>query len=145
MERIFTTFSQLETEELGASFSSALIPGDIVAMYGDLGAGKTAFVRGAIQGFGMDTYVSSPTFSIVNEYLCSECRVAHFDMYRIGSEEELYNTGFYDYLDGRSILFIEWSENIPFAIDDDAIRVTIEKGEGDIRYIRIDSPRDIEL
>ena len=145
MEISFTTFSQVETEELGTRFSSVLVPGDVVAMFGDLGAGKTAFVRGVIRGFGLDTYVSSPTFSIVNEYSCPDCRVAHFDMYRIGSEEELYGTGFYDYLDGNSVIFIEWSENIPFAIDEEAIRVSIEKGEGDIRSIRIESPREIRF
>lgn len=143
MEKVFTTYKQSETEELGTRFSLALRPGDVVAMYGDLGAGKTAFVRGVIQGLGLDTYVSSPTFSIVNEYSCPDVRLAHFDMYRISSEEELYGTGFYDYLDGRTVIFIEWSENIPFAIDDEAIRITIEKGEGDIRTIRIESPGEI--
>ena len=145
MEKFFTTYTQSETEELGTQFSFALRPGDVIAMYGDLGAGKTAFVRGAVRGFGIDDYVASPTFAIVNEYICPDVKVAHFDMYRINSEEELYGTGFYDYLDGSTVIFIEWSENIPFAIDDEAIRVTIEKGDGDIRVIRIDSPREIEF
>ena len=145
MRYVFNTSSQEETEQVGSCFSGVLVPGDVVAMYGELGAGKTAFVRGVICGLGLDVPVSSPTFSIVNEYHCPLGRVAHFDMYRISSEEELYGTGFYDYLDGKNILLMEWSENIPFAVDEDAIRVTITKGEGDDRRIEVESPRELKF
>ena len=141
----FRTCSQEEKEELGRRFAGTLAPGTVVAMYGDLGAGKTAFTRGALRGLGYDCPVVSPTFSIVNEYRGGKADLAHFDMYRISSEDELYSTGFYDYLDGRNDVFIEWSENIPFAIDDDAVRVLIEHGEGDVRNIRIQSPEEMDI
>ncbi len=143
MRYYFSTQSQTETEELGKRFAKALVPGDVVAMYGELGAGKTAFTRGVIRGTGLETQVSSPTFSIVNEYRTPAGLIAHFDMYRILSEEELYGTGFYDYLDGKSIVVMEWSENVPFAVDEDAIRLTIRKGNGESREIEIDSPREL--
>ena len=114
-----------------------------MAMYGELGAGKTAFTRGVVRGTGMEVQVSSPTFSIVNEYRTPAGLIAHFDMYRILSEEELYGTGFYDYLDGKCIVVMEWSENVPFAVDEDAIRLTIRKGNGESREIEIDSPREL--
>ena len=145
MEMMIETYSQSETEEFGRRFAKALLPGNVVAVYGDLGAGKTAFVRGVIHGMGKEVPVSSPTFSIVNEYYIPGGKIAHFDMYRIGSEEELYGTGFYDYLDGKNIILMEWSENVPFAVDEDAIRITIEKGEGDTRRIRIVSPGELKF
>ena len=139
----FDTRSQTETETLGERFSEVLLPGDVVAMYGDLGAGKTAFTRGVVRGLGCDAAVSSPTFSIVNEYRTPTGVFAHCDMYRIVSEDDLYSTGFYDYLDGKGIVFMEWSENVPFAVDADAIRLTISKGEGDERFFRVESPRKL--
>lgn len=141
----FTTYSQSGTEELGKKFSASLEPGTEVAMYGGLGAGKTAFTRGALRGLGYEGTVSSPTFAIVNEYRGGTLDLAHFDMYRITSEEELYGTGFYDYLDGRFVVFMEWSENIPFAVEEDAVRVSIEHGDGDTRHIRIESPKEISI
>jgi tRNA threonylcarbamoyladenosine biosynthesis protein TsaE len=139
----FTTHSQEETEELGYRFSSAIGPGTTVAMYGDLGAGKTAFTRGAVRGLGYEGPVTSPTFSIVNEYRGGRTDAAHFDMYRISSEDELYGTGFYDYLDGTMAVFMEWSENVPFAVDDTAIKVIIEHGDGGERFITVESPQEI--
>ena len=141
----YTTYSQNDTEELGKRFSVALEPGTEVAMYGGLGAGKTAFTRGVLRGLGYEGTVSSPTFAIVNEYRGGRLDLAHFDMYRISTEEELYGTGFYDYLDGRTAVFMEWSENIPFAVSEDAVRVIIEHGEGDVRHIRIESPKEIAI
>ncbi len=134
--KILTTTSQRETERAGGDFAAALSPGDVVALYGDLGAGKTAFVRGALRALGYGDSVTSPTFAIVNEYKTALGRVAHFDMYRIDNEDALWSTGFYDYLDGRSVLFIEWSENIGFALDFPHKTVTIG-GAGD-------APRRIE-
>ena len=139
----FTTQSQQETEDIGCRFASCVRPGMTVAMYGDLGAGKTAFTRGVERGLGYQGSVTSPTFSIVNEYRGGRVDVAHFDMYRISSEEELYGTGFYDYLDGRMAVFMEWSENIPFAVDDTAVKITIEHGPGGERSITVESPEEI--
>ena len=114
-----------KTEELGKKIASVLNGDEVVAMFGDLGAGKTAFTRGLCRGLGFDYGVSSPTFAIVNEYN-AKFNVYHFDMYRITSEDDLYSTGFYDYLD-NGVLVIEWSENIEYALDDKAIRITIRK------------------
>lgn len=105
-----------ETEEIGARFARTLRPGDVVALEGELGAGKTAFVRGVLRGFGYTGRVTSPTFAIANEYETENAVVVHCDMYRILSPEALYEIGFEDYLDGRRILLIEWSENIRFAL-----------------------------
>ncbi len=118
-----------KTEELGKKIASVLKGDEVIAMFGDLGAGKTAFTRGLCSGLGFDYGVSSPTFAIVNEYN-AKYNVYHFDMYRITSEEDLYSTGFYDYLD-NGVLVIEWSENIEYALDDKAIRITIRKGDSD--------------
>ncbi|MEA4912915.1 MAG: tRNA (adenosine(37)-N6)-threonylcarbamoyltransferase complex ATPase subunit type 1 TsaE [Oscillospiraceae bacterium] len=112
-----TTNTQAQTERAGGDFARTLRPGDVVALTGGLGAGKTAFVRGALRALGWTGPVASPTFAIVNEYAVNIGRVAHFDMYRIDTEDALWSTGFYDYLDGRTVLFIEWSENIAFALD----------------------------
>ncbi|MEG0913284.1 MAG: tRNA (adenosine(37)-N6)-threonylcarbamoyltransferase complex ATPase subunit type 1 TsaE [Oscillospiraceae bacterium] len=126
MTQKFITNSPEETERLGRQISMSLEPGDVVAMYGDLGAGKTALVRGIMHGLGYEGDVTSPTFAIVNEYKGHGKQAAHFDMYRIGNEGQLYSTGFYDYLDGRFIVLIEWSENIDWAIEDNWKRISIE-------------------
>ena len=143
MTETFITHSQDETEAVGARLAESLVPGDTVAFFGGLGAGKTAFTRGALHALGFSGAVSSPTFSIVNEYGGAALRAAHFDMYRIENEEQLYGTGFYDYLDGRRILFIEWSENIKWALPCDAIAVTLERSGENERIITIE--REVEL
>lgn len=114
-----------ETETLGRKIASILSGTEVIAMFGDLGAGKTAFTRGLASGLSFDYGVSSPTFAIVNEYN-GKFNIYHFDMYRITSEDDLYSTGYYDYLD-NGIVIIEWSENIEYALDDNAIRITIKK------------------
>ena len=114
-----------ETETLGRKIASVLSGTEVIAMFGDLGAGKTAFTRGLASGLSFDYGVSSPTFAIVNEYN-GKFNIYHFDMYRITSEDDLYSTGYYDYLD-NGIVIIEWSENILYALDDNAIRITIKK------------------
>jgi len=136
----FTTHSQEETEELGGRYGRNLGPGTMTAMYGGLGAGKTAFTRGVLRELGYEGPVSSPTFAIVNEYRGGRLDAAHFDMYRISGEDELYGTGFYDYLDGKNLVFMEWSENVPFAVSDDAVRIRIDNSEGDTREITVESP-----
>lgn len=145
MRTVIETNSQAETEAAGAAFAASLRPGTVTAMYGELGAGKTAFVRGALRALGYEGAVSSPTFAIVNEYRGGELDVAHFDVYRIGSEEELYGTGFYDYLDGRTVLFVEWCENIPFAVTDDMLKVSMEHTGAGSRRITIESTRELEF
>ncbi len=123
------TESTQQTEEIGRAFACYLSEKTrqaFVAMYGDLGVGKTAFVRGFCSFFG-DAVVKSPTFSIVNEYHMQRADVFHFDMYRITDEEDLYSTGFYEYFSREGYMLAEWCENIPYAIDEDAYILTIEK------------------
>ena len=143
MKYQFETESQLQTEQLGERFAAVLRAGDMVAMRGGLGAGKTAFTRGVARGLGYTCPVSSPTFAIVNEYRGGRLDLAHFDVYRIADENELYGTGFYDYLDGGFVIFMEWSDNVPFAIEDDAIILSIAHGEGDRRIITIEAEREL--
>ena len=129
----FISHSEQETEALGARFASALPGGTVVAMYGDLGAGKTAFVRGMARGMGLDCRVSSPTFTIVNEYL-GKRDLIHFDMYRLSGADELFDIGWEDYLARGAVCAVEWSENVRDAFWGDEIVVRIEKtGENERR------------
>lgn len=130
----FVTNSEQETEELGARLAEQLGPGAVVAFTGDLGAGKTAFTRGLAIGIGAGDVASSPTFAIVNEYR-GRLTLEHFDMYRIETWEDLYSTGFFDYLDTDRVLAIEWSENIEGALPEDAIFVDIRPGDGETQRI----------
>ena len=118
--------SELETEQIGESFAKNLPGGTVVAMYGDLGAGKTAFVRGMARGMGLDCRVSSPTFTIVNEYL-GERELIHFDMYRLSDADELFDIGWEDYLSRGAVCAVEWSEKVEDAFFGDEIVVRIEK------------------
>ena len=125
------TNSAEQTEELGATLAKEMdtdtsLP-RFIALYGDLGVGKTAFVRGFTSVFSPKARVKSPTFALVNEYKGERTSVFHFDMYRINDEDELYSIGFYDYLDRNGICLTEWSENISFALPDSHIAVNIEK------------------
>jgi tRNA threonylcarbamoyladenosine biosynthesis protein TsaE len=122
------THSAEETEALAAVFAARLKPGDVVALSGGLGAGKTAFVRGLARGLGCAGEVCSPTYAIMNEY-AGDPPLAHFDMYRVEGWESLESTGFFDCLGGAHVLAVEWSENILAAIPEDAWRVMISPGE----------------
>ena len=133
----FISHSEKETEELGARLAAALPGGSVVAMYGDLGAGKTAFVRGMARGMGLSCRVSSPTFTIVNEYL-GERELIHFDMYRLSGADELFDIGWEDYLARGAVCAVEWSENVADAFFGDEIRVTIEKLSDTERKITIE-------
>ena len=124
--QIYYTNNEEETEELGARFAADLPGGTVVAMYGDLGAGKTAFVRGMARGMGLQCRVSSPTFTIVNEYL-GDRELIHFDMYRLSGAEELFEIGWEDYLNRGAVCAVEWSEKVQDALFGDEITVTIEK------------------
>ena len=130
------TNSEAETEAAGARFAETLPDGAVVAFYGDLGAGKTAFVRGMARGMGIDARVSSPTFTIVNEYL-GERELYHFDMYRLGSSDELFDIGWEDYLSRGGVCALEWSENVSDAFDGSEITVSISKSSDNGRIIEI--------
>lgn len=127
------TASPRETEALGAKIAAALKGREMIALFGDLGAGKTAFTRGLCAGLGIDDGVSSPTFAIVNAY-SGKYPVYHFDMYRITDADDLFATGFYDYI-GNGVIVIEWSENIESELEPDCIRIRIEKTADDSQRI----------
>ena len=148
-KEVFLTHSAEETEAVGAALAqlmqsdTALAP--FVALFGDLGVGKTAFVRGFASVFCDKVAVRSPTFSLVNEYRGRTTRLFHFDMYRITDEDDLYSIGFDDYLMRDGIILTEWSENIPFALPDAYIEVIITKNDSenpDSREIRITEKRE---
>ena len=128
--------NEFETEQAGAEFAAALPGGSVVAFYGDLGAGKTAFVRGMARGMGINSRVNSPTFTIVNEYI-GERELYHFDMYRLGSADELFDIGWEDYLSRGGVCAVEWSENVAEAFEGDEITVKIEKLSDTARKISI--------
>ena len=127
-----------ETEDIGARLAQRLGPGAVVAFTGDLGAGKTAFTRGLARGLGIPDRVTSPTFTIVNEYEGGRLPLFHFDMYRLGSADELFDIGWEDYLRRGGVCAVEWSENVADALGGDAVRVDIRRGEGDsVRLVSI--------
>ncbi|MDR0315176.1 MAG: tRNA (adenosine(37)-N6)-threonylcarbamoyltransferase complex ATPase subunit type 1 TsaE [Oscillospiraceae bacterium] len=128
--KTFFTKSEDETENIGQMIAKELKPHDVIALFGDLGAGKTAFVRGLARGLGVKADVSSPTFSLVHDY-GGVPALYHFDMYRVSTWEDLCSTGFFDYLDLGGILAVEWSENIETQLPKTHIRVEIQKGESD--------------
>ena len=136
----FISHSQLETEEIGQKLAEKLPGGSVVAMYGDLGAGKTAFVRGMAKGMGLSCRVSSPTFTIVNEYL-GERELIHFDMYRLSSADELFDIGWEDYLSRGAVCAVEWSEKVQDAFFGDEITVRIEKLSDTERKITIEGAK----
>ena len=138
---VFHSKSESETEAIGAAFARDLPGGTVVAMYGGLGAGKTAFVRGMARGMGLDCRVSSPTFTIVNEYL-GERELIHFDMYRLSSADELFDIGWEDYLARGAVCAVEWSENVADAFQGDEITVRIEKTGENERIITIGEGRE---
>ena len=131
-----TTKSPEQTELLGKKLAAFLRPGDVIAYYGDLGAGKTAFPRGLAAGLGIREAVTSPTYTIVNEYLSGRMPLFHFDMYRLSSSEELFDIGWEDYLARGGVCAVEWSENVADALTD-AISITIEKDPAQLDWRKI--------
>ena len=131
----FVTNSPAETESAGADLAAGLGPGAVIAFTGDLGAGKTAFTRGLARGLGVRERVTSPTFTIVNEYEGGRLPLFHFDMYRLGSADELFDIGWEDYLSRGGVCAVEWSENIAEALEEDTIRVDIRRGAHDEQRI----------
>ena len=130
MKHEYKTTSQSQTESIGKRLAEGLTNGDSVALFGELGSGKTAFARGILSGLGYTGVVPSPTYSVVNEYQLDRCLAVHFDMYRIDSDEALASAGFYDYGD-CSIKIIEWCDRIPWVPDNRFIKVFI-KGVGEV-------------
>ena len=141
---IFTTNSPVETESVGAALAKVLKPGTVIAYRGDLGAGKTAFTRGLARGLGFLDMVTSPTYTIVNEYLGGRLPLFHFDMYRLASSDDLWDIGWEDYLERGGVCAVEWSENVEDALEG-AISVTIEKLGEDSRRITIEGGEDLDL
>ncbi len=126
----YVTSSPYETEKVGKELMDTIGYPAFVALYGDLGAGKTAFVRGMVSYFDSEAVVTSPTYNIVNNYSFESKKLYHFDMYRVTDDDDLYSVGFYDYLD-TGIIVTEWSENIPYALPDSYWKVTILKRDDD--------------
>ena len=134
----YRTDGVLCTEALGERLGRALENGAVIAYTGDLGAGKTAFTRGLARGLDIPGQVTSPTFTIVNEYEGGRLPLFHFDMYRLGSSDELFDIGWEDYLARNGVCAVEWSENVDDALDADCVRVDIRRGQNDDqRLIRI--------
>ena len=126
----YLSHSVAETEEIGAQLAAQLHKGSVVAYRGGLGMGKTAFTRGLAQGLGYTGRVTSPTFTVVNEYL-GTTPLFHFDMYRLDSEDELFDIGWEDYLTRGGVCAVEWSENVADALPEGTFFVDITRGEGD--------------
>ncbi len=133
----FITHSPEETEKIGEALAKSLQPGTILAYRGDLGAGKTAFTRGLARGLGCKETVTSPTYTIVNEYLGGRLPLFHFDMYRLASSDDLWDIGWEDYLDREGVCAVEWSENVQDAMEN-AVTITIEKLGETTRQITIE-------
>ena len=133
LNETYITLSPDGTEEIGATLAEDILANPalprFVALFGDLGVGKTAFVRGFTAKIAPEARVKSPTFALVNEYRGKNLSVFHFDMYRIEDEDELYSIGFYDYADRRGVCLTEWSENIEYALPEHYIRVEIAKND----------------
>ncbi len=139
----FITHSPEETEAVGERLGKALGGGEVIAYVGDLGAGKTAFTRGLARGLGICDRVTSPTYTIVNEYLGGRLPLFHFDMYRLGSSEELFDIGWEDYLRRGGVCAVEWSENVSDALDA-PICVCIEKLSDESRSITVEGGTHLE-
>lgn len=138
----FITHSPEETEAVGQALGKCLQPGTVVAYTGDLGAGKTAFTRGLARGLGATEQVTSPTYTIVNEYLTGRLPLFHFDMYRLRGEDDLFDIGWEDYLERGGVCAVEWSENVAQAMED-ALTVAIDKTGENSRRITITGGENI--
>ena len=134
MGDVFRSESVQMTEEYGKQLAKELRGGTVLALFGGMGMGKTALVRGIAAGLGLSAEVSSPTFALVHDY-GGHPPLVHFDMYRVTGWEDLYSTGFFDYLDAGAILVVEWSENIESALPEDAVRLRISREDECVRLI----------
>ena len=135
MTKEYTTAGEEQTEALGFRLGQLIQPGAVIAYTGDLGAGKTAFTRGLARGLGIPDRVTSPTFTIVNEYEGGRLPLFHFDMYRLGSSDELFDIGWEDYLARGGVCAVEWSENAQGALEGPYIKVDIRRGDSDSQRV----------
>ena len=136
MRQIITN-SPAETEAFAEGFAKELTGGEVIAFKGPMGMGKTCFTRGLAKGLGFFGQVNSPTFALVNEYIGGRLELYHFDMYRIDSWEDLYSSGFFDYIERGGVIVAEWSENIEGALDDKTITIEIERIDENARKITV--------
>ncbi len=136
---IFTTYSELDTINLGEKFAkNKLIPGDVIALFGDLGAGKTRFIQGICKGFGITEHVSSPSFTIVNEYTTGKIKIYHFDFYRVKTMNEVIDIGFDEYIYSNGICLIEWADRIRDILPPNRYEINLLLGDSEnIREIKI--------
>lgn len=133
--REYVTRSYEQTVLLGEEIAKSLPKGSVIAFIGDLGMGKTAFTTGLVKGLGIDADVSSPTFAICNTYIGEKNTLHHFDMYRVDGWDDLYSTGFFDYLESDDFIAVEWSENVYGALSDDTLVVEISSlGESERKF-----------
>ena len=137
------TYSPSETEAFAEEFAKSLSGGEIIAFKGSMGMGKTCFTRGLARGLGYTGQVTSPTFAIVNEYIGGRLPLYHFDMYRIESWEDLYSSGYFDYIEAGGVIAAEWSENIQGALEGKVITVTIERIDENTRKITLEKGEGI--
>lgn len=137
----FISNSLQATDDIAHQIASQIKPGDIIAFSGDLGVGKTTLTRSIVKYLGSDDFVSSPTFSLVNHYKAKN-DIFHFDMYRITNEDELYSTGFFDYIDDKNIIIIEWFENIKSFFNNNSIKIKLTYIDENSRKITITSNGD---
>ena len=135
--KIFESDSRQETVRIGEELAGELKGGEVIAFRGDLGSGKTCFTSGIAKGLGFEGDVTSPTFALINEYFGGRLPVFHFDMYRISTWDELYSSGFFEYIEQNGVVVAEWSENIENALPDNTIYVEFTKTGDDKRTIRI--------
>lgn len=139
MKKVYLSESAADTERIATELAESIEPGDMVALFGGLGVGKTAFCRGFAKGIGYNGEVTSPTFAIVHEYLSGRLNIYHFDMYRIESFDELYSTGYFEYLESGGVVITEWSENIENVLPNKYYRVEMSNPEqNDRRKIEIE-------
>lgn len=124
------TSSVPETEALGQKIASALKGGEVIALFGPMGMGKTALTRGIAQGLGVNQGVCSPTFALMHQYR-GKFNIYHFDMFRVEGWDDLYTTGFFDFLDTGGVLIVEWSENIENALPENSIRIHLQQGSSE--------------
>lgn len=134
MMNTYISDSVKSTENYAENVAKELKSGDVVALFGGMGMGKTQFVHGLARGLGLQTEVSSPTFALVHDY-GGQPPLVHFDMYRVSGWDDLYSTGYFDYLESGAILVIEWSENIENALPDNAIRIYFTQIDENTRQI----------
>lgn len=144
MEDYFSNSPEF-TEKIGEALANVLTGGEVIAYKGGLGMGKTCFTRGLARGLGFKGSVTSPTFALINEYVGGRLPLYHFDMYRITGWEDLYSTGFFDYIESGGVIAAEWSENIENALPENTITVKFERIDDNSRKITISANRNIEL